>query len=70
MVNRGRGDKLKYIKTVSDIGKYLEYIPTEAIMDVNQRLGDAKLRGNLTETYLNQNLRYLDNIVKSAMKER
>lgn len=60
--------QLRYVKSIKDIPKYSGSIPQEALMDVKSRLGDYALsnKGETSEGYILQQLRYLDNIVKAV----
>lgn len=53
------------IKNMEDLAANSKYLPTAALVDINQRIGDwMESGGNIEDGYIHQQFRYAENILK------
>ncbi len=52
------------IKTIDDLSRYIEYLPTAVIQDIDKRITDwLSSRGTLEDSYIKQQLRFAENVL-------
>lgn len=53
------------IRNMKDLAANSKYLPTAALVDINQRIGDwMESGGSIEDDYIHQQFRYAENIIK------